>query len=112
MRGNLRHACLAVAVGSVLALGCAHEGTKPHYPSDPLLLSKRPVEGKVPESNRTQIATREPAAPEQLLATLPDNSIGPVLVPVDLPEIEVPEVPSPNEVNVSPVSRRRSATEE
>lgn len=115
MQGKLRHACLALAVGSVLTVGCAHEEASPRFPSDPLLLSKRPVEGKPTESSPTSIASSEPAAPERLLAALPDNSIGPVVLPGDPPEGRVPVVPDPpgpHEVRLSPTNRRSSAAEE
>src|SRR5262245_22620800 len=66
-RGGMRRrdgsACwLAVLTGCLALVGCERAAVRPNYPRDPLLLSKRPVEGKV-ENTTTLVAQGEPVMP-------------------------------------------------
>jgi hypothetical protein len=68
VRRNIWRYGLAVVLGVGL-VGCERATVKHSYPSDPLLLSRRPVQGK-PESSRPELASSEPPAP-----TLPPTAL-------------------------------------
>jgi hypothetical protein len=53
-----------------LLVGCEHNHAS-HYPPDPLLVSKRPVESHGAAAASPLLARREPPAPERLVAAAP-----------------------------------------
>lgn len=61
MGRSIRSIWLAMLGGGLL-LGCESAGRR-HYPQDPLLLSKKPVEGKPTSAGPDLIAQAEPAPP-------------------------------------------------
>jgi hypothetical protein len=63
------HLGLALTAGLGLLLGCEHTGPR-SYPPDPLLLNKRPVEGRVSASAPVLVARHEPTPPEVLPTSL------------------------------------------
>jgi hypothetical protein len=64
MRLHIRMSAWGAAVVGSLACGCHHVSDADAYPKDPLLVSKRPVEGSPGEPPvTTQLAYAEPAAP-------------------------------------------------
>jgi hypothetical protein len=74
MRPILLRAWLAGVVAFGLCPGCKTASPEPSYPSDPLLLSKRPVEGK-PEQDRPRAQShgepQEPPLPPPALVSDP-----------------------------------------
>jgi hypothetical protein len=84
MWGTLRRAWLPVVGVCGLLAGCEHNHAS-HYPPDPLLVSKRPVESRGEAHPGPLVASREPPAPERLVAAaLPpeaaDNSAIPAVL--------------------------------
>jgi hypothetical protein len=69
MRRSLRRAWLPVVGACGLLAGCEH-GSGARYPSDPLLLSKRPVESRPAPGPLSAVARHEPPAPEHLAPAL------------------------------------------
>jgi hypothetical protein len=67
MRRTLRRAWLPVVGACGLLVGCGHDRAS-HYPPDPLLVSKRPVESRGGASTPPTVARREPPTPERLVA--------------------------------------------
>jgi hypothetical protein len=67
MGRSLRRAWLPVACG--LLLGCEH-GRTSHYPPDPLLVSKKPVETRPEAGAGLALAQHEPPPPESLFTSL------------------------------------------
>src|SRR5262249_1060849 len=67
MRRSLRRAWLPVACG--LLLGCEH-GRTSHYPPDPLLVSKKPVESRPEPGAGPVLAQHEPPSPESLFTSV------------------------------------------
>ncbi len=67
MRRSLRCAWLPVLGVCTLLAGCEHNRDS-HYPPDPLLVSKRPVESRGEPHPAPTVARREPPAPERLVA--------------------------------------------
>jgi hypothetical protein len=70
--------CFKVVISAVLITGsggCALFASRPSYPEDPLLLSKKPVEGKSGKTESVLLAQNEPVLPtlpnEALALTLP-----------------------------------------
>ena len=66
----VRHAPWRAGLAALLggfALGCAHD-PGPHYPPDPLLVSKKPVEGKLEKAAPALLARSDPPVPQ-----LPDS---------------------------------------
>jgi hypothetical protein len=62
MRPLLRWAWLAAALGAILP-GCKSTSPEQAYPNDPLLISKKPIEGKPEQSRPSAILNREPQVP-------------------------------------------------
>jgi len=69
MRRTLERAGLPVVGTCAFLLGCASSHTS-HYPPDPLLLSKKPIESRPASAAPAVLAQHEPRAPESLAATL------------------------------------------
>jgi hypothetical protein len=61
---------LSAVLGIGLALGCKSAKQEPCYPHDPLLLSKKPVDGAVPMDGPVLEAQAEPARPHRPFAAL------------------------------------------
>src|SRR5262249_13163782 len=57
MRPYLQWACLSSAITAGCLAGCKGTAPQPAYPNDPLLVSKKPVEGKL-ESKKPQAVVR------------------------------------------------------
>jgi hypothetical protein len=66
---SLRRAWLPIAGACGLLLGCESSRTS-HYPPDPLLVSKKPVESRSAPAPGTLLAVHEPRAPESLFTTV------------------------------------------
>jgi hypothetical protein len=62
MPGTLRRLWLPVVGACGLLLGCGHDRGE-HYPSDPLLVSKKPITSRPPADRGLTLARREPPAP-------------------------------------------------
>jgi len=69
MRRSLQHTWLPVVGTCAVLLGCANSHSS-RYPSDPLLLSKKPIESLPTAAALPIVAQHEPRAPENLAATL------------------------------------------
>jgi hypothetical protein len=67
MGRTLRRAWLPVVGVCGLLAGCEHNRAS-HYPPDPLLVSKRPVESRGEANTPPTVARREPPTPERLVA--------------------------------------------
>ena len=80
MRPYLLRACLISAITAACLAGCKGNVPQPAYPNDPLLVSKKPVEGKL-ESKKPQAVVRAestipPLPIEALVARpAPDHSL-------------------------------------
>ncbi|HEX5269103.1 MAG TPA: hypothetical protein VFW33_01385 [Gemmataceae bacterium] len=83
MRRSLRRAWLPVVAAGGLLAGCEHNQAT-HYPPDPLLLSKRPVESRGDTRPAATVARREPAAPECLVAAATPQAGDRATVPTSL----------------------------
>jgi hypothetical protein len=126
MRRRGRSTCwLAVLAGCLALVGCERAAVRPNYPRDPLLLSKRPVEGKV-ENTPPLVAQGEPvmpAVPPTALASAPKGTAPPTdrvpqldeQKPADdervpaRPAVQTKTAPS---VPASPAVRRQEPTKE
>jgi hypothetical protein len=86
---TLRHAWLPVAGVCTLLVGCEHNRAS-RYPPDPLLLSKRPVESRGEANPSQTVVSREPPAPERLVAAaMPHEGADNSAIPASLrPEHE------------------------
>jgi hypothetical protein len=62
MRPLLRWACLAAVAAAVLP-GCKSTAPAQAYPNDPLLISKKPIEGDPAQSRPSALLNREPQVP-------------------------------------------------
>jgi hypothetical protein len=69
MRRTLEQAWLPVVGTCAFLLGCANSHTS-HYPPDPLLLSKKPIESRSATAAPAVVAQHEPRAPESLAVAL------------------------------------------
>jgi len=76
MRRSLRRVWLPVVGVWGLLVGCEH-GRDTHYPPDPLLLSKKPVESRPAPGALVAAARHEPPAPERLALASADTEGGP-----------------------------------
>jgi hypothetical protein len=78
MRRRTRRAWSITALAGSLALGCHLGAGRPAFSDDPLVLSKRPVEGQPAQTAApVQLARAEPAQPllpASALAQAPQNS--------------------------------------
>jgi hypothetical protein len=118
VRCNLIKAWLAAALGGGLVLGCRSADSSNLLPEDPLLLSKKPVEGKLETAAPAQVARKEPVAapallasepvpppapPKPLLATVVNKEPPPAAHALTAaPVVPVPAVPASRPVNATP----------
>jgi hypothetical protein len=65
----------ALAVG--LTAGCKGTTHPPAYPPDPYLLSRKPVEGRLPANEPAPLGVREPAPPAAPLTGLASAPVDP-----------------------------------
>ncbi len=72
---RLWRAWLPVVGTWTLLAGCEHSHSA-HYPPDPLLLSKRPVESRGEPGATPAVARHEPPAPECLVAAVSQPEAG------------------------------------
>jgi hypothetical protein len=94
MRRRFPHGWIALPLCVGIIAGCGLARTKSPYPDDPLLASRKPVEGKQQAAPSTMLARAEPVAPpfpESLLAAKPElrrpatsTSESPTRVPASL----------------------------
>jgi hypothetical protein len=64
MRRRARRGWLIAALANCLALGCQLGGNRPAYSDDPLVLTKKPLEGKPTQTDAPLLlAHAEPAVP-------------------------------------------------
>jgi hypothetical protein len=105
---------LAALAGAVL--GCESTSGKLPYPDEPLLLSKKPVLGKIEDSRPTLVASAEPAAPELptvALASAPPGLVTPSEAAVLAAKVSPPETKKETATDqprlpALPVSEQRS----
>ncbi len=98
--------------------GCATTGKKPPHPDDPLLLSKKPVEGRLESPRLDLLARAEPAVPplpiELLAAREPSkrptvSALPTSSKPTPPPTMEADPAPSAaGGVPATPAVRRRA----
>lgn len=105
MRRHLSPGYVSAAVCLACLTGCAATSKKPTYPDDPLLVSKKPVDGKQEPPSSLLLARAEPVAPTPpaaLLAARPPRE--PILAPVVTAPTSRAEPPH---IRATPASRRR-----
>lgn len=114
MRYRLARIGLAALLGCGATLGCDFGAVRNKYPPDPLLLSKKPVEGKITGAGPVLVARAEPVAPplpETALVSAPplrkpglQLSGGPSLDPDEVP----PPIPDKPRMNLEATPAVRS----
>jgi hypothetical protein len=77
MRQWMWRTWLLTALGVGLTAGCKGTTPQPAYPPDPYLLSRKPVEGRLPANEPAPLALREPAAPAAPLTALASAPVDP-----------------------------------
>lgn len=95
---------------AVLCAGCASAEKEPRYPDDPLLLSKKPVEGKHDPTRTDMLARVEPLAPPlptSLLAAKPKASPPLTTAPSPTPKTSPVSTPPSAVIRATPALRRR-----
>jgi hypothetical protein len=89
---------LVAALTSALIMGCRTSSGRLHYPEDPLLAHKPPLEGKAHDSGPVLLAHAEPAMPglpaEVLAARTP-----PARMPLAEQPAMVPAIPTSRELS-------------
>jgi hypothetical protein len=113
MRWRLLRVWLSAFLGCSAILGCELTADHNKYPHDPLLLSKKPVEGKLGDAKPLQLARAEPIAPplpNTALVSLPPSRETPSPLNVETarrPEETKPQAadPIPRAVQAVPAVR-------
>ena len=82
-------------LGGFLALGCEKALVKPDYPPDPVLVSKRPVEGQVTTSHPVVVRHEPvvPPLPETAIASAPSTLSSSARTTTAKPLYPAPEQP-------------------
>lgn len=117
MRRTIGQAWLAALLGVGLAAGCDRDASRQLYPSDPLLQSRKPVEGGR-EETAPMLARAEPVLPAPPPAALasapvplrPDGTIG--VAAASRPSLSATPAARPSNpggVPAQPAVRRRPA---
>jgi len=109
-RGILKVSLVAI-LGSGVGLGCGTTGDRKPYLQDPLLISKKPVEGKAQDARPVLLAQADPAppmGPGVSLAAAP-RPVEPMNAP-DLQALAQPGSPTPD-VAAQTVSTYKGAVE-
>ncbi len=101
-RGFRRPTCRLAVLGLAFLAGCALTRKPPAHPEDPLLLAKKPAEGKVAQAVGSLQARSEPAAPPMPRAVV----AAPVLAPIPAPQTERSALPQPASATVAATSSR------
>src|SRR5262245_33008669 len=122
MRARFWRDCLLAACGGLLALGCEKAAVKQDLPPDPVLVSKRPVQGKVPSHAAAVAVVRNepvtPALPESALASAPPtlSSVARTTAakppsPPPGPQVEPPTEPPRQPAPAAPVAPPKTQTQ-
>jgi hypothetical protein len=100
---------LAAALGAVgLAAGCNQPARSPSLP-DPLVMNKRPIEGKAEKVEPRLLARAEPPVPALPSTALAAASLPPNLVTVSVPPRQAPGFGQP--IQATPAVRSGSSRE-
>ena len=101
-------ACAATCLPLLALLGCISTGKKPNHPDDPLLLTKKPVEGSFFATPQNLVARAEPVPPASPVIPQPTRMAQDLPPPTaPLPDSPMLTRPAPPRRQAFPASRRR-----